>query len=75
MNVTPDPPGGKSACVANNKAYIVKGPPPVGGLLLDKLTQMPPACGAAMPSLGMRFTTTEIACVQAWMNQLAAAAP
>jgi hypothetical protein len=73
------PPGGgvgalASVCMGKGMPYITKAQP-AGGLILNKLSNKTPACGAQMPNIGVAMTATELACVQAWANQLAAMAP
>ena len=64
--------GGTSMCGGNTMAYIIKGPAPVGGLLLNKLKNKTPACGAQMPNLPPVLNATELDCVQKWADQLGA---
>jgi len=73
VGVTPKGGGAlASMCMGNTMPYIIKGPPPVGGLIMNKLMNKTPACGAQMPNLPPTLNATEMACVQAWANALGA---
>jgi hypothetical protein len=60
-----------SLCATTGMPYIVAGSYPATGLFLVKLSG-PPPCGQREPEIGDVLTPTELACVQAWADKLAA---
>ena len=55
-------------CASSTMPYLMAHTTPATGLLLNKITQATPSCGARMPFGIAPLTTTEIACIQSWAN-------
>ena len=55
-------------CGGNAMPYLERCSNPARGLLLDKLTQVPPACGEPMPygGFGGELNPQELACINEW---------
>ncbi|MDP3218525.1 MAG: hypothetical protein Q8S73_30765, partial [Deltaproteobacteria bacterium] len=56
----------------NGRRMLVPGDPD-GSYLFQKLTGAAPVCGSRMPLGGAPLTSTEVACVRAWITSLAGA--
>jgi hypothetical protein len=59
-------------CFPSQVPYLVPGSAPATGLLLDKLFDDAPPCGARMPLIGSPLTNAEQDCLQRWANALTA---
>jgi len=55
-------------CASSNMPYLMAHSTPATGLLLNKISQPTPVCGARMPFGLPALSTTEIACIQSWAN-------
>jgi hypothetical protein len=60
-----------SLCANQGWVYLVKGSFPATGLFMEKF-KTNPACGIAMPNLGLPVSADDLACFQRWANALTA---